>query len=201
MRTPGKTEEGNERSHRDNLNGVSRLPEKGTMRRGRQKTRTARSESRVESATGGGVGGGGVASEHSGAKKWIPSDLVTVKRNLCDSPISFVPYCNSFTIIVMSSCRMNQVTIFPILLLKGQSPCAVPVQVSQEIASHLYYAGPYVQTGPLIRTLTQILVSHFHDFATQHQFSSKNNGFMLSSSSRHSIQNIVTIDYDLSKKN
>ncbi len=29
---------------------------------------------------------------------------------------------------------------------------------------------PYFRHDPPVRTLTQILVSHFHDFATQHQF-------------------------------
>ena len=33
---------GNERSHRDNLDSASRLPEKGAVRRGRHKIRTAR---------------------------------------------------------------------------------------------------------------------------------------------------------------
>ena len=56
---------------------------------------------------------------------------------------------------------------------------------------------PYPYFGhdpPLVRTLTQILVSNFHDFATNINFTLKNNGFVLSSSSRHSIQIFVTID-------
>jgi len=63
-----------------------------------------------------------------------------------------------------------------------------------DCSSSTYYALPVLRTGPPLRTLTQILVSHFHDFATQNQFYFKNNGFMLSSSSRHSIQKFVTID-------